>query len=186
MPQARYVELPGDDHVIWGHDSDRLVDEIQAFLAGALPAAGERVLLTVLAVEPGDLPGTIISDEFRIAEGREIRRTANRIMAVFQRPTRAIQCASAIRAQASGLPTRAAVHTGECERRGDQFAGIAIELTARLLDQARSGEIIASRTVRDLVAGSGLEFDQRGEVDLAGVPGSWQYFSVALEPREGR
>lgn len=194
---ARYVELAGRDHVIWGENSDRLVDEIQAFVTGTLPAASsERVLVAVLSTDiAGSAPvGTSdqmwrdvlrrhddeIRGELHLAEGTEIKRVGNALVAVFQRPTRAIQCAIAIRRRlaTSGLQIRAAVHIGECEKRGDDFTGIAIELTSRLLEQVGPGRIVASRTVRDLVVGSGLTFEEHGEMELAGLPGSLQFFCV--------
>jgi DNA-binding SARP family transcriptional activator/pimeloyl-ACP methyl ester carboxylesterase len=188
---ARYVELAGRDHVIWGENSDRIVDEIQAFVTGALPAApGERVLVSVLSVavgEPASGGDRIerheeeIRKELLAAGGREIKRSGGRLLAVFQRPTRSIQCAIAIRhrLRQSGLDVRSAVHIGECEERGDDVTGIAIELSSRLLDHARPGEIIASRTVRDLVVGSGLTFEERGEMEASGLPGVLQFFSVS-------
>jgi pimeloyl-ACP methyl ester carboxylesterase len=187
---ARYVEFAGRDHVIWGENSDRIVDEIQAFVTGTLPAApGERLLVSVLALEiEGPLSGADLIErhaeeirgELLAAEGRQIRRSANGFLAVFQRPTRSIQCAIAIRHRLwqSGLDVRSAVHTGECEQRGDDFSGMAIELSSRLLANAGPGEIIASRTVRDLVVGSGLTFEGRGEMEASGLPGVLQFFSV--------
>ena len=191
---ARYVEFAGRDHVIWGENSDRIVDEIQAFVTGALPTApAERLLVSVLSLEiDGARPaadlmerhGEEIRGELLAAEGRQIRRSASGFLAVFQRPTRAIQCAIAIRHRLgqSGLDVRAAVHTGECEQRGDDFSGLAIELSSRLLDHARRGEIIASRTVRDLVVGSGLSFEEHGEMEASGLPGSLQLFSAREPP----
>ncbi|RWP36931.1 MAG: alpha/beta fold hydrolase [Mesorhizobium sp.] len=190
---ARYIELAGRDHVIWGENSDRLVDEIQTFVTGALPAApGEGVLVSVLSLEMAGPPSDIGADlieryaeeicgELLAAEGRQIRRSASGFFAVFQRPTRSIQCAIAIRYRLrhSGLDVRSAVHTGECQVRGDDFTGVAIELSSRLLDHARPGEIIASRTVRDLVVGSGLAFEEHGELEASGLPGSLQLFSVS-------
>lgn len=187
---ARYVELAGRDHIIWGEGCDRLVDEIRTFVTGALPASpGERVLVSVLSmaiegpVSGGDLierHADGIRDELLLAEGREIKRSGGRFLAVFQRPTRSIQCALAIRDRLrhSGLDVRSAVHIGECEQRGGDFSGIVIELSSQLLDHARPGEIIASRTVRDLVAGSGLTFQEHGEVEANGLPGGLQLFSV--------
>ncbi|MBA1143371.1 alpha/beta fold hydrolase [Mesorhizobium neociceri] len=187
---ARYVEFAGRDHVIWGENSDRLVDEIQAFVTGALPAApNERVLVSVLSMafdRPTSAKDRIERHEEEIrgqllaAGGREIKRSGSRLVAVFQRPTRLIQCAIAIRHRLgqSGLDVRSAVHIGECEQRGDDFSGIAVELSWRLLDHARPGEIIVSRTVRDLVVGSGLTFEERGEMQASGLPGALQFFSV--------
>ncbi len=190
---AKYIELAGRDHVIWGENSDRLVDEIQTFVTGALPAApGEGILVSVLSLEIAGPPSGLGADlieryaeeirgELFAAEGRQIRRSASGFFAVFQRPTRSIQCAIAIRhrLRQSGLDVRSAVHTGECQERGDDFTGIAIELSSRLLDRARPGEIIASRTVRDLVVGSGLIFEEHGELEASGLPGSLQLFSVS-------
>ncbi|RUV05134.1 alpha/beta fold hydrolase [Mesorhizobium sp. M6A.T.Cr.TU.017.01.1.1] len=190
---ARYIEFAGRDHVIWGENSDRIVDEIQAFVTGALPAApGEGVLVSMLSLEIAGPRSGVGADlieryaeeirgELLAAEGRQIRRSASGFFAMFQRPTRSIQCAIAIRHRLrhSGLDVRAAVHTGECQVRGDAFTGVAIELSSRLIDHARTGEIIASRTVRDLVVGSGLIFEEHGELEGSGLPGSLQLFSVS-------
>ena len=197
---AKYVELAGDDHVIWGEDSDRLVEEIQAFLTGARPPPmTERVLLTVLftdivgstsiAANIGDQKWRDLlqrhDDDIRIelrrSQGTEIKTTGDGFLAAFQRPTRAIQCATAIcsRMAKIGLQVRAAIHIGECEKRGDDLSGIAIHLASRLLGYAQAGEIIASRTVKDLVVGSGFAFEDRGEAKLRDVPGTWQIYSVS-------
>lgn len=197
IPGATYIELAGDDHVIWGSDSDRLIDEMQTFLVGALPAApGKHVLLTILSIdiagrsEPVRIDGDedpserlldAMRDEIRLAEGREIRRDGHTLLAAFQRPTRAIQCAIALRRhlEGSGSGFRAAAHTGECESRGEDVVGIVVELTSQLRDQARPGQILASRTVRDLVAGSGLIFEAGGEINRNGT--TWPFYSV-VEP----
>ncbi|RUU10131.1 alpha/beta fold hydrolase [Mesorhizobium sp. M7A.T.Ca.TU.009.01.3.2] len=195
---ARYVELAGDDHVIWGHDCDRLIDEIQAFVAGALPVGpDERVLVTVLCAEIVESRAELahadhgpllahwhnneIGVELDLAEGLEIRRSANSFLAVFHRPTRAVQCAFAIRNRMEpfGLVLRAAVHIGECEKHGDDFTGIAIDLASVMLGQALPGEIIASRIVRDLAAGSGLSFEERGQTTVGDATESLQFYSVA-------
>ncbi|MES0134337.1 alpha/beta fold hydrolase [Mesorhizobium sp. RSR565B] len=187
---ARYIEFAGRDHVIWGENSDRIVDEIQAFVTGALPAApGERLLVSVLSldmtgspfgIDPAERHAEALRGELLAAEGREISRSDGKVLAVFQRPTRSIQCAIAIRdrLRQSGVEVRSAVHIGECEQRGHQFSGAAIELSSRLLDHARPGEIIASRTVRDLVVGSGLRFEERGEMAASGLPGAFRFYAV--------
>ncbi|MER8967296.1 alpha/beta fold hydrolase [Mesorhizobium sp. M0159] len=189
---ARYAELAGRDHVIWGENSDRLIDEIQAFVTGALPTApSERLLVSVLSLEiegpPSDAGEDLIErhiEEIRgqllASEGRQIRRSASGFFAVFQRPTRAIQCAVAIRHRLgkSRLHIRAAIHIGECERRGDDLAGTAIEIASCLVEHARPGEIIASRTVRDLAVGSGLEFEEHCEREASELLGGLQLFSV--------
>jgi pimeloyl-ACP methyl ester carboxylesterase len=197
---AKYVELAGSDHVIWGEDSDSLVDEIQAFVTGVRPPPlTERVLLTVLftdivgstslAASIGDQKWRDLlqrhDDEIRgllrLTEGTEIKTTGDGFLASFQRPTRAIQCAAAIcdRMPGIGLQVRTGIHIGECEKRGNDLSGIAVHLTSRLLEYAEAGEIIASRTVRDLVVGSDFAFEERGEVELRGVPGAWQIFAIS-------
>jgi hypothetical protein len=171
---ARYLELPGRDHLIWGEDSDRLVSEIENFVTRTFPTAtGGRELVSVLSLviegEAEFVPRLKeeVLGEILAAEGRRMSLSDGSILAVFQRPTRSIQCATAIRSrlQKCGLSVRSAVHVGECEQRGDSLSGDAVDLVARFLDHARSGEIIASRTVRDLVAGSGLIFEARGALE---------------------
>ncbi|RWA66528.1 alpha/beta hydrolase [Mesorhizobium sp.] len=188
---AKYVELAGKDHVIWGEDSDRLVDEIRTFVAGALPwAPGERLLVSALSLavkdiayghDPLERNAELIREELLHAAGQEIGRSPGLLLAVFQRPTRSIQCAFAIgkRLRKLGVEVRAAVHVGECEVRGKEFSGIAIEVASRLLDHARPREVVVSRTVRDLVVGSGLVFDERGEMTASGLPGTLSFLSVA-------
>ncbi|MDX8481696.1 alpha/beta fold hydrolase [Mesorhizobium sp. VK24D] len=189
---ARYVELAGRDHVIWGEDCDRLVDEIRSFVTGALPPTlGQRLLLSVLAIEieaaneraVGQC-AEAIRDELLLFDGKEIRNSVNKVLAVFHRPTRAIQCAVAIRERLKPLAAdiRSSIHIGECESRGEDFSGVAIEVTSRSLDHARPGEIIASRTVRDLIVGSGLAFEEQGEVEANGLAGALQLFSVKATP----
>ncbi|RVD43673.1 alpha/beta fold hydrolase [Mesorhizobium sp. M4A.F.Ca.ET.020.02.1.1] len=187
---ARYLELAGRDHLIWGEDCDRLVDEIRRIVTGALPAApSERLLLSVLAIEiapAGEKAigqhAEAIRDQLLLFDGREIRRSGDKVLAVFQRPTRAIQCAVAIRERLKPLAAnfRSSIHIGECESHGEEFSGVAIEVTSRSLDHARPGEIIASRTVRDLIVGSGLAFEEQGA--MCGPPGALQFFCVAATP----
>lgn len=147
---ARYVELAGRDHVIWGEDSDGLVEQIKAFVTGALPASpGERVLVSVLALAIVDAAeggkaseqADIVRDELLLGGSAEIRRSRGRLLASFQRPTRSIECAMAIanRLKPCCVEIRAAIHIGECEARGDDLSGIAIEVTSRLLDPCPAG-----------------------------------------------
>ncbi|MCA1845105.1 MAG: adenylate/guanylate cyclase domain-containing protein, partial [Actinobacteria bacterium] len=114
------------------------------------------------------------------ARGREVKTTGDGFLATFEGPARATRCAPAIRdsARQSGLEVRAEVHTGEVEQRGDDLAGIAVHLTQRVSSLANASEVLVTRTVVDLVAGSGLEFDDRGSHDLKGVPGTWQLLAV--------
>jgi class 3 adenylate cyclase len=187
IPGAKYLELDSDDHVIWGEHSDRLVDEIQAFLAELQPQPPtERILMTVLFLEIAVSHSKQRHDDqvrtaLHLAEGKDIRSTERGYFATFQGPTRAIQCAMAIRDRLKGidLRIRAAIHIGECEKRADGLVGPAIRLASRLVERAEESEIIASRTVRDLMAGSGFAFEERGEAKLTDVPGTWQFYSVS-------
>lgn len=197
---AKYVELPGEDHLIWAGDTDRELEEIEEFLTGVRPPpASERVLLTILftdivgstslAAELGDRRwkellqrhDDAVRAELRRHDGIEVKTTGDGFLAAFQRPTRAIQCAIAIRERMAslGLKVRAALHIGECEKRGEDLSGIAIHLASRLLEHAHAGEIVASRTVKDLVVGAGIAFEERGDVELRDVPGTWQIVSVS-------
>jgi class 3 adenylate cyclase len=199
LPTARLVELPGGDHLPYGPGSDAIVDEVEEFLTGARGGSGtDRVLTTVLftdivsstkrAVEAGDRSwhdvldrhDAMVRSELRRFNGREVKTTGDGIMATFDGPARAIRCAQAIGAGARqlGIEVRAGLHTGEVEVRGDDIGGIAVHLAQRVSAQAGSNEVLVSRTVVDLVAGSGLEFDDRGLHQLKGLDGSWQLFAV--------
>ena len=162
------------------------------------PPESERVLLTVLftdivgstsiAVEIGDhrwkellqRHDDAVRAELRRFEGTEVRNTGDGFFAAFKGPTMAIRCAVAIGqcTEILGLRLRIAVHAGECERRGRDLSGIAVHLASRLLAHAGSGDVVVSRTVKDLVAGSGIGFEERGEATLRDIPGTWQLFSV--------
>jgi pimeloyl-ACP methyl ester carboxylesterase len=194
---ARLVELPGAFHVSpeVGGDDDAL-DYIEEFLTGhrtERPVAIDRILATVLFVdivestqrlaEFGDHKWRELLDTFRAAErralerfrGREINTRGDDILATFDGPARAIQCAQAIGAAARplGIEVRAGLHTGEVELQGDDIAGIAVHIGARVAALAGAGDVLVTSTVRDLVAGSGLEFAERGRHELKGVPGEW-------------
>jgi hypothetical protein len=189
---AKYVELPGDDHLLWGADSDRLVDTIEAFLAGTTPhGESQSALLSVVHMEiagtgprsdegPKRLHGDETSRALQLAGGWEIGRTEPGIVAAFQQPSRAIRCAmdERDRMAALGLTLRAAVHIGECERRGDEVTGTAVRLASILLEHAKPGDVVTSRTVRDLVVGSNLAFELRGEIEIDAT-GPWQLFAVS-------
>jgi class 3 adenylate cyclase len=200
IPGARLVELPGRDHVPMVGDQDALLDEIEEFLTGARSAReGERVLATVMFT---DLSGStelagrlgdrrwrdllerhdaIVSREIERFRGRAVKSTGDGVLATFDGPARAIRCAVGIRAslRALGLELRAGLHTGEIETIGEDVGGIAVHIAARVLDAAHAGEILTSSTVRDLVVGSGLGFEDRGSHELRGVPGEWQLHAVA-------
>jgi pimeloyl-ACP methyl ester carboxylesterase len=201
IPIARYVELPGDAHPPWIGDTAALVAEIQDFLTGARPATVEveRVLATVLftdivgsterAVALGDRAWRDLLDRHHVAvrqeierhRGREIGTTGDGFLATFDGPARAIRCAKGIRdaVRSLGLDIRAGLHTGECERVDQTIAGIAVHTGARVMAEAEPGEILVSSTVKDLVAGSGLDFLERGTRSLKGIPGEWRLLAVA-------
>jgi pimeloyl-ACP methyl ester carboxylesterase len=200
IPGARYVELPGDAHPPWIGDTAALVAEIQQFLTGSrVRVEAERVLATVLftdivgsterAVTLGDrawrdLLGrhhAIVRHEIEYYRGREIDTSRDGFLATFDGPARAIRCAKGIRdaVRSLGLEIRAGLHTGECERVDDKIAGIAVHTGARVMAEAGPGEVLVSSTVKDLVAGSGLDFREHGIHTLKGIPGEWRLFAVA-------
>lgn len=200
VQSATYVELPGDDHLINAGDVDAIADEIQHFLTGARGRPSvDRVLATVLftdivgsthrAAELGDerwreildAHDALIRRQLDRFRGREVKNMGDGFLATFDGPARAIQCAIAVRdgAGALGLQVRAGLHTGEVEVRGDDIGGIAVHTGARVAGLARDGEVLVSSTVKDLVAGSGIRFDHRGEHEMKGVPGTWKLFAVA-------
>jgi pimeloyl-ACP methyl ester carboxylesterase len=201
IPNATFVELAGDDHIPFVGDADAIVDEVQEFLTGVRPAPEtDRVLATVLltdisgstdrAVALGDRSWrellerhhASVRSELDRFRGVEIDNAGDGFMASFDGPARAIRCACAIEAATSqlGLDVKAGVHTGECERIGEKLSGIAVHIAARVAGAAAPGEVLVSQTVRDLVAGSGIEFEDRGEHELKGVPETWRLFSVRL------
>ena len=199
IANARFVELDGDFHASWRpHDYDALVEEIEEFVTGTHTVDIQRVLTTVLfsdivgstrrAVEVGDHRWRELLDEHdRLVRaelsryrGQEVNTTGDGFFATFDGPGRAIRCAVAITqaAQAVGLQIRAGVHTGECEVHHDNLVGIAVNIGARVADLAAPGQVVATSTVRDLVAGSGIEFTDLGAHSLKGVPGAWNLLAV--------
>jgi class 3 adenylate cyclase len=204
IPGARLIELPGDDHLPFFGDQDAVVALTQEFLTGALPIADpDRMLATVvftdivdstrLASELGDRRwhrmleqhNQVVREQLARFRGREVKTTGDGFLASFDGPARAIRAAHAIRAELAehGLQIRAGLHTGEVELVGDDLGGIAVHLAARVLAQARAGEVLCSRTVKDLVAGAGFGFTDRGTHQLKGVPDSWQLYAVELAER---
>jgi len=198
IPGARYVELPGDDHAPFV-DPMAIVGEVEEFLTGVRHApVSDRVLTTLLftdivgstqrAAELGDERWRRLLEEHYAASrreiarfrGREVQVTGDGFLAMFDGPARAIQCARALgdAARRIGLQIRAGVHTGECELIGEHVSGIAVHVAARVAAEAGADEVLVSRTVTDLVAGSGLRFCDRGTRPLKGVPGEWQLFAV--------
>jgi pimeloyl-ACP methyl ester carboxylesterase len=199
IPDARYVELDGDDHLPWVGDQDAILDEVEQFLTGVRHGPEpDRVLATILftdivgsterAAGLGDRRWRELLEAHHAAVRRELERfrghevdtAGDGFLATFDGPARAIRCATAIRAGVSalGLEVRAGLHTGECELHGDTVAGIAVHVGARVAALAGPSEVLVSGTVKDLVAGSGIEFDDRGVHDLKGVPGEWRVHAV--------
>jgi class 3 adenylate cyclase len=199
IPGARLVELPGDDHLPFFGDQDAVVALTQEFLTGALPVADpDRMLATVLftdivdstrlATELGDRRwhrtldqhNAVVRKHLARFRGREVKTTGDGFLASFDGPARAIRAAHAIRAELRelGLEVRVGLHTGEVELVGDDLGGIAVHIAARVMGQAGASEILCSRTVKDLVAGAGFAFDDRGRRQLKGVADRWQLYAV--------
>jgi class 3 adenylate cyclase len=199
IPGARYVELPGRDHLPGAGDPEAVAGEIEEFLTGARPGASpDRVLATVLftdivdstrrAAELGDSAWSQLRErhdaltrsQLERFRGREVKQTGDGFLASFDGPARAIRCACGIcdEVRELGIELRAGIHTGECELMGDDLAGLAVHVAARVGAMAKPGEVLASGTVRDLVLGSGIEFADRGAHELKGVPGEWRLFAV--------
>ena len=199
LPNARMVELPGDDHTPWFGDVDASLGEIEEFLTGARRAVErDRVLATVMftdivdstktASELGDrrwrevleAHGRAIRDALDRFGGREVKSMGDGFMATFDGPARGIRCAQATTEEARnlGIRVRAGLHPGECEVMGDDIGGIAVHIAARVSAMAGADEVLVSRTVRDLVAGSGIEFEDRGRHALKGIPDEWDILAV--------
>jgi class 3 adenylate cyclase len=201
VPGAKFVELPGEYTLPFGPGQDELIDDLEEFLTGARHAPDpERILATVMfadivdstrrAAEMGDriwrgvlesIDGSIdrALDRYR---GRAVKKMGDGLLATFDGPARGIQCAAAIRDAARheyGLEVRSGLHTGEIELIGNDVGGIAVHIGARVGAAAGPGEVLVSNTVKDLVVGSGLDFQDRGERELKGVPGSWRLWAVA-------
>jgi class 3 adenylate cyclase len=200
IPDAKFVELGGADHLPWVGDQDQVLDETERFLTGALaPGDPDRVLATILvtdmvgsterAAELGDRRWrelldrhhAIVREQLRSFRGEEIDTAGDGFLATFDGPGRAIRAAAGIRERLAehDIQVRCGLHTGECEHLGGKIAGIAVHLAARIAATADPGEIWVSGTVRDLVAGSGIEFSDRGSVALKGVPEEQRLFAVA-------
>ena len=199
IPDAKFVELPGDDHIAWVGNADAILDEIEEFLTGARRGQEfDRVLATVLftdivdssrhATKLGDrrwhalldAHHSLVRSELARFRGREIDTAGDGFLAAFDGPARAIRAACAIAAGVKklGLDVRAGLHTGECEVMGSKLGGIAVHIGARVASLAAADEVLVSNTVKDLVAGSGFQFVDRGAHTLKGIPGSWGIFAV--------
>jgi len=200
IPGAKYVELPGRNIFHFVEPWRQSFQEIAEFLTGHQPeVADDRVLATVFftdivdstrrASEIGDRDwhalldahDAIVRSQLARFRGREVNTSGDGFLAMFDGPQRAIRCAMSIRdaVRSLGIEVRAGLHTGECEVRGDDIGGIAVHIGARVSALAGANEVLVSSTLRDLVIGSGIEFEERGTHELKGVPGEWRLFAVA-------
>ena len=196
---ARFVELPGGDNAPWAGDQDAVLDEVEEFFTGARRAPrSDRVLATVLftdivgsterASQLGDTAWNDLLEEhnarvrrqLELFRGKEVETTGDGFLATFDGPARAVRCGLAIAASVRdlGLQIRAGVHTGEIELAGGEVRGIAVHIGARVMSVAAGSQVLVSRTVKDLVVGSGLMFDDAGEHELRGVPDRWHLYRV--------
>jgi class 3 adenylate cyclase len=201
IPNARLVEFESDDHLPFASDPEAVPDEVEEFITGERrEREPERVLATILftdivssterAAAAGDRDwrhilerhDELVRAAIKHFRGREIKQTGDGFLAAFDGPARAVQCAESInkRVRPLGIEVRAGVHTGECELRDGDVAGMAVHIGARVGARAGSGEVLVSSTVKDLVVGSGLRFEDRGVAELKGVPGEWSLY--ALDP----
>ena len=196
---AKLVELPGVDHLPYVGDSDAILDEVQEFLTGVRPPPGhDRVLATVLftdivgSTERASALGdrawkellqrhhVLVRQELARFRGQEVDTTGDGFLATFDGPARAVRCAQAIveAVRAIGVEVRAGVHTGEVELMGERVVGIAVHIGARVAAIAAPSQVLVSSTVKDLVVGSGIEFEDSGAHALKGVPGEWRLFAL--------
>jgi class 3 adenylate cyclase len=199
IPGARFVELPGEDHLPWVGDSDRVLDEIEQFLTGTTAVVeADTVLATVLftdivgstsrAAEMGDVRWSellrahheAVRRELERFRGREVDTAGDGFLALFDGPARAVRAACAIRdaLERLGIQIRAGVHTGECHLSDSAVRGVTVHVGARIAALAQPGEVLVSGTVRDLTPGARIAYESRGEVELRGVPGRWEVLAV--------
>ncbi|MEZ5428304.1 MAG: alpha/beta fold hydrolase [Pyrinomonadaceae bacterium] len=199
IPGCKFVELGGIDHLPFVGDQGEILDEIEIFLTGVRYGGDHaRVLATVMNVriidpqtharERGaadwrellERSQTYVKRQLQLFKGREVSYDENGVLAAFDGPARAIRCASAISASAGrlGVRVKTGLHTGECDVVGETLGGFAVELAQKIADQAELGEILVSRTVKDLVAGSGLGFEERGVRSFPDIQGEWRLFTV--------
>ncbi len=200
IPGARLLEMPGSDHIPYYEARVEALGAVQEFLTGARAVPEpQRTLATVLFTDVVDSTKTaadvgdarwrelleahtkVFREALERHGGREVKSLGDGFLATFDGPARAIRGAQAI-IDGSAIPVRAGIHTGECEVMGDDIGGIAVHIAARVSAEAGAREVLVSRTVKDLVAGSGITFDDRGTHELKGVPDSWQLLAVSSAP----
>jgi class 3 adenylate cyclase len=206
IPGARLVEVDGADHLVFVGDQDSILDEVERFMTGSRrEREPERALATVLFT---DIVGStaqasalgdrewrailerhdeVVRRELAAFRGREVKQTGDGFLATFDGPARAVRCAASItrQVQAFGIEVRAGVHTGECEMRDGDIAGMAVHIGARVSEAAGPGEVLVSSTVKDLVVGSSLRFTAHGVHQLAGVPGEWHLYALDAGRADG-
>ncbi len=200
IPACKYVELGGIDHLPFVGDQDEILDEIEEFLTGMRHSEEiDRVLATVMCVKIIDpqsqaleitdwddfmeRSGVYVRRQIELFKGREVSFDENGLLATFDGPARAIRCAIAITdaARRLNLRVKTGLHTGECEVRGEIYSGLAVELAQKIAELSPVGEILASRTVKDLVAGSGIGFTEYGVKSFAEIAGEWRLFNIRAE-----
>jgi class 3 adenylate cyclase len=206
IPGAKFVDLPGDDHLVFLGDADAVLDEVEEFLTGVRRGPEpDRVLATIMfadivgstqrAIAIGDKRWRGLLESYQDMAQSEVERhrghvldtAGDGVLASFDGPARAIRCGCAIRdgARTLDLKVRAGLHTGKCETIHGKLGGIALHIAARVAAAAGPSEVLVSSTAKDLVAGSGLQFTDRGAHGLKGVPGEWHLFAADL-PSTGR
>lgn len=199
IPNAKFIGLPGNDHLPWVGDTEKLLNEVEIFLTGELlPSEPDRILATCLftdivsstetAQSLGDerwrnllqSHNDVVRNQLKRYNGREIKTTGDGFLATFDGPARAVRCACSIRDEVRhlGIEIRAGLHTGECEIIDDDIGGIAVHITARVMSIAKPGEVLSSSTVKDLVAGSGIQFEKKGLFSLKGIPSELEIYIV--------
>jgi len=193
IPESTYVELGGIDHLPFVGDQDEIIDEIRNF-ASSLKSADrfDRVLTTVMSIRLSDIEGfrrrkklagetpEFIQRQLSAFKGREVKYGNGELLAVFDGPARAIRCAQSIgrAADQTGMTIKTGLHTGECDVRDGHYTGFAVDLARMIANESDGSSLLVSRTVKDLVAGSGLEFDEFGRRSFENIDGEWRLFSV--------
>ncbi len=199
IPEAKFVELPGSDHLMWAGDQESMLREVEAFVTSIGPRPrDDRMLMTILftdivestetAARLGDLAWRglldshhrVVREQLERYRGHEVETSGDSFLATFDGPARAIECAQAVMESATsiGLTLRAGLHTGEVEVTTDGLRGIAVHVAARTMALAEPGEILVTSTSKELVAGSGIALRDRGSFEMKGVPGEQQLFAV--------
>jgi class 3 adenylate cyclase len=200
IPGAKRVELPGDDHIPWVGDADAILEEVQEFVTGTRsPRTPDRVLTTVMFTDIvgstrrartlGDRNWThllaghnqMIRRELTRYGGREVKTTGDGFLITFDGPARGIRCACAIQraGRESGLLIRIGLHTGECEVIGEDIGGLGVHIASRVAAKSDGSDVLVTSTLKDLVAGSGIRFQDRGRHSLKGVGETWRLFEVS-------